>query len=179
MADFGSHRIRRIDAEGVITTIAGTGERGFGGDGGPATEAQLQWPNALAVDESGNLYVADHRNNRIRRIDAEGVITTIVGTGERGFGRDGGPASAAQVFGPSGLALDESGNLYVADTQNNRIRVIRPPGERNSVTQEFPQFANGDSTVSDLVLVNVDTKTVTPVVRFVDSDRGSGLRQIR
>ena len=169
MADTNNRRIRRIDAEGVITTIAGTGEQGFGGDGGPATEAQVA-PNGLAVDGSDNLYVGDSGNNRIRRIDAEGVITTIAGTGEQGFGGDGGPATEAQLHRPGGLVLDGSGNLYVADSQNFRIRVIRPPGERNPVTQEFPQFANGDATVSDLVLVNVDTKTVTPVVRFYDSE---------
>ena len=169
VADTQNRRIRRIDAEGVITTLAGTGERGFGGDGGPATEAQFSWPRDLALDESSNLYVADASNYRIRRIDAEGVITTLAGTGERGFGGDGGPATEAQFSSPNGLALDGSGNLYVADSSNNRIRVIRPPGERNPVTQEFPHFANGDSTVSDLVLVNVDTTTVTPVVRFYSS----------
>ncbi len=162
------NRIRRIDVGGVITTIAGTGERGFGGDGGPATEAQLSDARRLVLDGSGNLYLTD--GNRIRRIDVGGVITTIAGTGEQGYGGDGGAATAARLNRPSGLSLDGSGNLYVADGNNYRIRVIRPLGERNPVTQEFPQFANGDSTVSDLVLVNVDTKTVTPVVRFVDSD---------
>ena len=169
VADGGNNRIRRIDSEGVITTIAGTGERGYGGDGGPATEAQCAFPYALALDGSGNLYVTDSANYRIRRIDPEGVITTIAGTGERGYGGDGGPAREAQIKYPSGLALDGSGNLYVSDSGSQRVRVIRPPGERNPVTHEFPQFANGDSTVSDLVLVNVDTKTVTPVIRFYGS----------
>ena len=174
VADSGNNRIRRIDAEGVITTIAGTGERGFGGDGGPAAEAQLTFPGALALDGSGNLYVAENSlYHRIRRIDAEGVITTIAGSGPAvfngGYSGDGGPAAEAQFAFPRGLAVDGSGNLYVADRYNNRIRVIRPPGERNPVTQEFPHFANGDSTVSDLVLVNVDTTTVTPVVRFYSS----------
>ena len=169
VADRSNNRIRRIDAEGVVTTLAGTGERGFGGDGGAATEAQFAFPTGLALDGSGNLYVADSGNHRIRRIDAEGVITTLAGTGEPGFGGDGGAATEAQFAWPIGLALDGSGNLYVADSGNHRIRVIRPPGERNPVTQEFPHFANGDSTVSDLVLVNVDTTTVTPVVRFYSS----------
>ena len=173
VADSGNHRIRRIDAEGVITTLAGTGERGFGGDGGAATEAQFRWPDGLALDGSSNLYVVDRSNNRIRRIDAEGVVTTLAGSGPTtylgGYSGDGGAATEAQFAWPIGLALDGSGNLYVADSGNHRIRVIRPPGERNPVTQEFPHFANGDSTVSDLVLVNVDTTTVTPVVRFYSS----------
>ena len=172
--DSGNQRIRRIDAEGVITTIAGTGVRGFGGDGGPATEAQFAAPTDLALDGSGNLYVTDLSAIRIRRIDAEGVITTIAGSGpvfsQGGYSGDGGPATEAQFALPRGLAVDGSGNLYVADSGNQRIRVIRPPGERNPVTNEFPHFANGDSTVSDLVLVNVDTKTVTPVVRFYSSE---------
>ena len=170
VADQTNHRIRRIDPDGVITTFAGTGDRGFGGDGGPATEAQLNNPRGLAVDGSGNLYMADYLNQRVRRIDPDGVITTIAGTGDRGFGGDGGPATDAHLNSPNGLAVDGSGNLYVADYPNHRVRVIRPPGERNPVTHEFPHFANGGSTVSDLVLVNVDTKTVTPVVRFYSSN---------
>ena len=169
VADASNHRIRKIDSEGMITTIAGTGESGYGGDGGPAAEAQLRFPYGLALDGSGNLYVADASNHRIRKIDSEGMITTIAGTGESGYGGDGGPAAEAQLGFPYGLALDGSGNLYVPDSTNNRVRVIRPPGERNPVTQEFPHFANGDATLSDLVLVNVDTKTITPVVRFYGS----------
>ena len=169
VADLRNYRIRRIDSEGVITTIAGTGERGYGGDGGPATEAQLNHPNGLAVDGSGNLYVADLGNYRIRRIDSEGVITTIAGTGKLGFGRDGVPATEALLL-PTELAVDGSGNLYVTDNFNHRVQVIRPPGERNPVTHEFPHFANGGSTVSDLVLVNVDTKTIAPIIHFYSSN---------
>ncbi|MBU2008401.1 MAG: hypothetical protein KJ624_00905 [Chloroflexi bacterium] len=124
IADGGNNRVRRVDlATGTITTFAGTGEGGYGGDGGPATAAQLSSPRGLAVD-SGNLYVADSGNNRIRRVDlATGTITTFAGTGEGGHGGDGGPATAAQLSSPRGLALD-SGNLYVADSGNNRIRRV-------------------------------------------------------
>ena len=167
VADRYNRRVRRIDPEGIITTIAGTGEWGNAGDGGPATEAQLSSPYSVAVDKAGNLYVGE--DCRVRRIDPEGIITTIAGSSNCGYGGDGGSATDANLSSVHGMAMDDAGNLYVADRFNHRIRVIRPAGERNPVTQEFPHFANGDSTLSDLVLVNVDTKTVTPVVRFFDS----------
>ena len=143
VADWGNHGIRRIDAGGVITTIAGTGVRGFSGDGGPATEAQFATPTDLAADGSGNLYVADSANHRIRRIDAGGVITTIAGTGVRGFSGDGGPATEAQIAAPGGLALDGSGNLYVADSGNNRIRRIDAEGVVTTIAGSGPGFYLG------------------------------------
>ena len=134
VADSKNNRVRKIDAStGVITTLAGTGERtsysaGLG-DGGPATEATFHEPSGVAVDATGNLYVADSKNNRVRKIDAfTGVIATLAGTGERtsysaGLG-DGGPATEATFHEPSGVAVDATGNLYVADTYNNRVRKI-------------------------------------------------------
>ena len=92
IADVGNNRIRKVDASGVISTVAGTGERGFGGDGGPAVNAQIKGGWGVAVDGAGNLFIADVGNNRIRKVDASGVISTVAGTGERGFGGDGGPA---------------------------------------------------------------------------------------
>ena len=124
----GSARIRKVDAAGIISTIAGTGERGFGGDGGPATDAQLHFPYGVALDAAGNLYFADTNNNRIRKVDSAGVISTIAGTGERGFGGDGGPAVQAQFTGPRGLATDGAGNLYFADYGNHRIRKVDAAG---------------------------------------------------
>ena len=116
----GGSRIRKVDAAGTITTVAGTGERGFSGDGGPATAAQLHYPAGVAVDRWGNFFIAG--GNRIRKVDAAGTITTVAGTGERGFSGDGGPATAAQLHYPAGVAVDETGNLYFADSGNNRIR---------------------------------------------------------
>ena len=132
IADRFNHRIRRVDSAGVISTIAGSGEHGFGGDGGPATEAQLNGPSGVAADTAGNLYIADQGNNRIRKVDSTGVISTIAGTGERGFGGDGGPATEAQLDSPFGVAADTAGNLYIADRTNHRIRVLTPipAGER-------------------------------------------------
>lgn len=128
IADAGHHRIRRVGLDGVMSTFAGNGVSGYAGDGGPATAAQLADPVALALDDAGNLYVADRGNHRIRRIAANGVITTIAGTGVAGFSGDGGPAVDAQLSQPAGIALDAAGNLYIADFDNERVRRLAPDG---------------------------------------------------
>ena len=138
IADTFNHRIRKVDASGIIDTIAGTGERGFGGDGGPAVQAQLNYPGGVAVDGAGNVYIADAENHRIRVVDSTGVIRTIAGTGEDGFGGDSGPAVQAQLNFPSGMALDDAGNVYIADTENHRIRILTPAGgERAPLLEEI------------------------------------------
>jgi sugar lactone lactonase YvrE len=121
-----AHRVIRVDPAGNITTVAGTGEQGHAGDGGPATEATLGYPNEVAIDPLGNLYISD--GNRIRKIDTTGIITTIAGTGRPGFTGDGGPAVAAQLDDPTGIALDTVGNLYFIDRGNARIRRIDSEG---------------------------------------------------
>ena len=126
IADTSNHRIRKVDASGMITTVAGDGTLGFGGDGGPAVAAQLSRPYGVAPDGTGNLYIADRNNHRIRKVDAAGVISTVAGDGTLGFGGDGGPAVLAQLYGPRGVALDEAGNLYIADNGNDRIRRLTP-----------------------------------------------------
>lgn len=126
IADRENHRIRKVDAStGVITTVAGTGINGYNGDGFMATSAQLNYPSGVAVDGSGNLYIADVRNHRIRRINAStGVITTVAGTGTNGYSGDGGTATLAQLYGPFGVTFDELENLYIADRVNQRIRKV-------------------------------------------------------
>ena len=124
IANIDNNYVRRVDATGTVSVIAGTREPGYGGDGGPAAEAQLNFPSSVAVDNAGNLYIADTGNHRIRRIDTTGTITTIGGTGEPGFGGDGGPATEAQLASPVAVAVDGSGNLYVSDLGNYRIRVL-------------------------------------------------------
>jgi Bacterial Ig-like domain (group 3)/NHL repeat len=123
VADANNHVIREISTSGVITTIAGTGSEGFAGDGAAATSAQLDTPTGIAVDASGNLYIADSHNHRIRKVSA-GTITTLAGTGTPGFSGDGAAATAAQLSLPSGVAVDSTGNVYIADTNNHRIRKV-------------------------------------------------------
>ncbi|MCK6684011.1 MAG: hypothetical protein L6R30_16540 [Thermoanaerobaculia bacterium] len=126
IADEGNNRIRRVDvSSGVITTFAGNGEAGNTGDGGPATLATLSGPKSIGLDASGNFYIADTGNNRIRRVAfATGIITTVAGGSEAGFDGDGGPATAGRLKSPAGLALDASDNLYIADRSNNRVRRV-------------------------------------------------------
>ncbi len=128
IADRGNHRIRRVDGLGIITTVVGTGERGFGGDGGPAVAARLNEPTRLALDTAGNLYIADRGNHRIRRVDTSGRISTVAGNGEIGFSGDGGPAVEARLKLPEGVAVDGSGALYIADRWNHRIRRVDGSG---------------------------------------------------
>jgi len=107
-------RIRKVDTSGIISTVAGNGTKGFSGDGGPATAAQLNTPHAVAFDKSGNMYIADYDNYCIRKVDTSGIISTVVGTGTSGYSGDGGPATAAQISKPNALAFDSSGNMYLA-----------------------------------------------------------------
>ena len=126
VAEAMNHCVRRIDrSSGVIRTIAGTGQEGYSGDGGPATEATFNQPYSLQVDASGDVYVVDRLNYVIRRIDsATGIITTLAGTGEPGYGGDGGPAVEAQFREPNDCFLDGRGGLLIADVQDQRIRRV-------------------------------------------------------
>ncbi len=125
-SDTFNHCIRRIDARtGVITTIVGTGERGFSGDGGPATQAQMNEPYGIVIDRAGNIYVADRLNRRVRRIDASGTISTLAGDGSGKYSGDGGPSARAGLAEPNGLALDrDDRRLFIADVADHRVRVI-------------------------------------------------------
>jgi sugar lactone lactonase YvrE len=126
IADYGNQRIRKVAAVGgIITTVAGNGSRGFSGDRGSATSAELNAPAGAAIDVSGNLYIADYGNGRIRRVAVgSGIISTFAGGDSPGFSGDGGPATAAEISQPLGIGLDRSGNLYVADSYNMRIRRV-------------------------------------------------------
>ncbi|MBD3266629.1 hypothetical protein GF373_08165, partial [bacterium] len=127
-SDRDNNRVRKIDSQGVITTIAGTGEAGYVGDGGPATEAKLKSPVGLLLRANGDLYVADRGNHVVRKIDASGVITTIAGRGELGYAGDNDKATKAFLHLPNDLAMDSQGNLYIADSGNHVIRVVDKSG---------------------------------------------------
>ncbi len=128
IVDYINYRIRKVTTAGTISTYAGNGTTGSGGDGGPATAAQLWFPYGVACDASDNLYIADAYNNKIRKVATSGIITTVAGTGTPGYGGDGGPATAADLFNPASIAFDAGGNMYIADDLNHRIRKVSTSG---------------------------------------------------
>ncbi len=128
IADKSNNRVRKVNPTGLISTVAGTGLPGGSGDGGPATDAQLSNPRGVCTDRFGRIYIADQANNRIRMVDTTGVISTIAGNGTAGFAGDGGAATAAMLQNPFSVLADTAGNLYIADVDNERIRMINSNG---------------------------------------------------
>lgn len=144
IADTGNQRVRKVTAGGVISTVAGTGYASYGGDGGPAVAAWLNTPVSVAVDSNGTIYIADQKNNRIRKVTTAGLISTVAGDGSYGFGGDGGPAVSAQLNQPASVAVDAGGNLYIADSDNHRIRRVTPAGIINTVAGNGSYGFSGD-----------------------------------
>jgi serine/threonine-protein kinase len=128
VADHYNNGIVRVDPAGAVVIVAGTGTDGSSGDGGPAIAAELSFPTGIAFDGDGNLYLSDADNNRVRKVDPAGVIATVAGTGAPGFSGDGGPATAAELDAPAGLAVSADGRLYIADQGNDRVRRIDRDG---------------------------------------------------
>ncbi|KOT87622.1 leucine-rich repeat-containing protein [Streptomyces sp. NRRL F-5755] len=124
IADGHNHRVRKVTPNGLITTVAGNGTPGYVSDGGPAISTPLYYPWDVAIDEGGNLYIADHSNHRVRKVTSDGIITTVAGTGAAGYVDDGGPAMTTRLYHPTGVALDRAGNLYIADLSNHRVRGV-------------------------------------------------------
>lgn len=150
VADFYNNRIRKITPAGTISTIAGSGTPGYSGDGGPATAAHLYNPEGITLDAVGNIYFTDQSNNRIRKINSSGLISTIAGSGATGqyngaYSGDGGPATAARLSFPIGIAVDGAGNVYVADANNNRVRMITPSGIISTIAGNGIAGSSGDS----------------------------------
>ena len=151
IADTNNHRIRVVDPSGVITTLAGDGNAGFSGDGGPATGARLNFPTGVFVDGSGNLFFADRENHRVRRVDTSGTITTVAGNGVFGYSGDGGPAALAKLAFPSGVFVDGSGVAYIADRFNFRIRRVSTGGTITTIAGNGSSGFGGDGGPAILV----------------------------
>jgi uncharacterized protein (TIGR03437 family) len=147
ISDLNGSAIYKLDKTGVLTTVAG-GAFGFSGDGGPATKAALYFPSGVAVDSAGNIYFADKGNNRVRKVDTKGIITTFAGTGTAGYSGDGGPATSAKLglnltAAFQGVAVDSAGDVYIADPVNNRIRMVNPSGIISTFAGNGTPFATG------------------------------------
>jgi uncharacterized protein (TIGR03437 family) len=124
----GDAGVIKLNAQGIVTTVAGNGTEGFSGDGGPATSAQLAGAAGIAIDSAGNLYISDWYNSRVRKVTPQGIISTVAGNGKPGYSGDGGSATSASLYVPTGLAIDSASNLYIADTINNAVRKVTPQG---------------------------------------------------
>ncbi|ONH59205.1 hypothetical protein CcI49_17185 [Frankia sp. CcI49] len=133
IADSGNEQVRKVDLSGRISTIAGTDGEGFSGDDGPATEATLNYPHGVAVSGDGAVYIADTGNDRVRKVDLSGRISTIAGTGTEGFSGDDGLATKAMLNTPSGIAVGPDGAVYIADTGNHWVRKVDPFGKISTV----------------------------------------------
>ena len=144
VTDQSNERVRRVGADGTITTVAGNGTAGFSGDGGPATAAQLDTPNGVAATPDGGLLIADSNSHRVRRVAADGTITTVAGTGVPGFSGDNGPATAAQLNFPDSVAVLPDGGFLIADNDNNRVRRVAADGTISTVAGIGTAGAGGD-----------------------------------
>lgn len=145
IADRDNHRVRKVKPDGTITTVAGAaGWGGFSGDGGPATAARLNGPTGVTLDKDGNLYIADSNNHRIRKVSPDGTISTAAGNGNWNFSGDAGPATAAGLYNPESVAVDEDGNLYIADQYHYRIRKVTPDGTISTVAGDGNGGNRGD-----------------------------------
>ena len=146
-ADSNNNAIRSISPQGIITTLAGTGTAGYNGDGISALQAQLNLPTDVAFDPAGNLYIADAKNNRIRRVGSNKIVTTFAGNGTAGFSGDG-PASSVELAFPIGICFDLNGNLLIADTNNSRIRLVTPAGQMSTIVGDGVERFNGDGSLA-------------------------------
>jgi len=133
IADSENNKIRKVNSTGIITTFAGTGGTGFSGDGAAATAATIVGPTAVVCDNFGNVYIYDEDNYRIRKVNSAGIINTVAGTGAPGYSGDGGQATAAKIYGSTGIAVDGVGNLYIPDQNNSRVRVVNSLGIINTI----------------------------------------------
>ncbi len=154
ISDIGAHQVFKLDKRNRLSVVAGTGEGGFNGDGGLATKAQLNAPHDLLFDDVGNLLIADTYNQRIRRIDGQGVIATIVGNGKSELAGDGGVATAASLNNPQSIAFDNEGRLLIADTYNHVVRRIDRSGIITTIAGTVPGHG-GDGGAATKAQINL------------------------
>jgi sugar lactone lactonase YvrE len=157
IADTDDARIRKVTPSGIISTFAGNGIFGYSGDGGQATSAALDLPVGAAVDASGNLYIADNKNNRIRKVAPGGEITTVAGNGTAGFSGDGGAAISAELYLPTGVAVDASNNLFIADSGNDRVRKVTTDGKINTIAGNGSFGYSGDGGLATSAELNLNS----------------------
>lgn len=157
VADTANHRIRKVNTNGVITTVAGTGSAGYNGEGGAATGGTLSSPYGVIPNSAGEFYILDYGNNRVRRVDTNGIMTTFAGSGGTGYYGDGGAATRAYLNGPAGGAFDTCGNLYIADSFNNRIRRVATNGIITTVAGNGLSGYFGDDDLAMLAMLSNPT----------------------
>ncbi len=144
IADSENYRVRKVDPNGIISTIAGNGQRDYSGDQGPATEASIGLLHSVAVDHSGNIYLNDNDHHRIRKVAVTGIITTLAGNGQASYSGDGGPAVQATLFYPVGVSTDKEGNVYIADGSNYRVRKVDSNGIITTIAGNGQDWTSGD-----------------------------------
>ncbi len=171
VADTANNRVRKVAPDGTISTFAGTGTAGFSGDGGDAAAAELSAPGGVAVAPSGNVFIADTANNRVRKVSPEGTISTIAGTGTAGYDGEG-TATAQQINGPQGVAVDASSNLFLADTANNRVRKVTSAGVISTIA------GTGATTVLDSPAAVAADTSVTPVAIYIADTANNRVRKV-
>ena len=172
-AEATANRIRRVSPEGVITTLAGTTTAGWSGDGGPATRARFASPTDVAFDAQGELYVVDQDNQRVRRIDPKGVISTVTGTGVMGHSGDGGPAADAALDAPFGVIVDQAGDVLVTEENDGAVRRIRPNGVIDTIAGGGSASPGDgglatDAKLQDLTGITLDADGTIYVADFLD-----------
>lgn len=178
IAEYGYNRIRKINTSGIITTVAGDGNAigGFAGDGGLATMAKLNGPQAVAVDASGNIYIADMLNNRIRMVNAAGIITTVAGTGGNSYTGDGGPATYAQLNLPMDIKLDPNGNILIADGANHCVRKINTSGIISTIAGTGVLGNSGDGGLATSAQIGpISAIELDPMGNLFIADGGYGV----
>ena len=163
ITDQVNNRVRKVNSLGYISTVAGTGATGYSGDNGPATSAQLSDPLAVCLDNIGNIYIGEHNNNCVRKVDASAIITTVAGNGSAGYSGDGGPATAAMINNLLGIFVDASGNLYIADAMNYRVRKViygnHPPAFTGGLLQTLSVCQNSTPISINSLLTITDSDT--------------------